>query len=210
MPFIKTPAPQNIFISRALPGLAKISVFLLFLYLFLGSISLMGTAFSGFGNEFAQKLIATTSNPFIGLFIGILATSIIQSSSTTTSIVVGMVSAGSLTVSCAVPIVMGSNIGTSITNTLVSFGHVTRKEEFKRAFSASIIHDTFNCACVIILFPIELMTGFLEKTAVMLSASFSHSAAFKATSPIKVIIKPFLSFFETLLFDICNLSQRAG
>ncbi|MBU2473138.1 MAG: Na/Pi cotransporter family protein, partial [Candidatus Omnitrophica bacterium] len=60
----------------------KLILVLGFVYLFLVSIGLMGEAFKGFGKDFAESLISTTANPFIGLFIGILATSIVQSSST--------------------------------------------------------------------------------------------------------------------------------
>ena len=91
----------------------------------------------------------------VGLFVGILATSIIQSSSTTTSMVVAFVASGALSVGNAIPIVMGANIGTTVTNTLVALGHITRKEEFKRAFSGSTLHDFFNIFTVILLFPIE-------------------------------------------------------
>jgi len=101
------------------------------LYLFLVSIGLMGAAFKGFGKGFAENLIRTTSNPFVGLFVGILATSVVQSSSTTTSIVVGMVGSGVITVGSGVYIVMGANIGTTVTNTLVSLGHFTRRDEFR-------------------------------------------------------------------------------
>ena len=118
------------------------------LYFFLVSVGLMGSAFKGFGRDFAENLIRTTSNPFVGLFIGILATSIIQSSSCTTSIVVGMVSSGVITVDNAVYIVMGANIGTTVTNTIVSLAHVTRRDEFKRAISTATVHDFFNFFCV--------------------------------------------------------------
>ena len=91
-----------------------------FLYLFLFSIDLMGSSLKLFGKGFAETLIANTSNPLIGLFIGIFATSLIQSSSSTTSIVVGMVGGGALTVANAIPIVMGANIGTSVTNTVLT------------------------------------------------------------------------------------------
>ena len=64
------------------------------LYLFLISIGMIGSAFKGMGKGFAEQLIQSEAGPFIGLFIGILATSLIQSSSTTTSLVVGMVAAG--------------------------------------------------------------------------------------------------------------------
>ncbi|MBN2190553.1 MAG: Na/Pi symporter [Candidatus Aureabacteria bacterium] len=142
---------------------AVIAVFLV--YLFLVSIKMMGVSFKMFGKNFAEMLINSTTNRFVGLFIGILATSIIQSSSTVTSIVVGLVGGGMLTVTNAVPIVMGANIGTSVTNTLVSLGHITRKEEFERAFHGAILHDHFNVLTVIVLFPLEMATGFLQKSA---------------------------------------------
>ena len=103
------------------------------LYLFLVSIGLMSSSFKLFGAGFAQQLVQTTSSPLCGLFAGILATTLVQSSSTTTSIAVGLVAGGGLTVAGAVPIIMGANIGTSVTATLVSLGHITRKEEFRRA-----------------------------------------------------------------------------
>jgi sodium-dependent phosphate cotransporter len=170
--------------------LFKILLAIGLLYCFLVSIGLMGTAFKGFGKGFAENLIRTTSNPFIGLFIGILATSIVQSSSTTTSLVVGMVGSGVIEVSCAIPIIMGANIGTTVTNTLVSLGHVSRRDEFRRAISAATVNDFFNLICVVILFPLELATGFLEKSATLMSASFEGIGGIKFTSPIKLATKP--------------------
>ncbi|UCD16467.1 MAG: Na/Pi cotransporter family protein, partial [Candidatus Zixiibacteriota bacterium] len=110
-----------------------------FLYLFILSITLLGDSFKLFGKEFAQSLLVSTSHPIVGLFIGILATSIIQSSSTTTSIVVGMVAGGLLSIDGAIPIVMGANIGTTVTNTIVSLTHITKSREFQRAFSGAIV-----------------------------------------------------------------------
>ena len=108
---------------------------LLLLYCFFLSLDMIGLAFKLFGKEFAQTLIETTTHPFVGLFIGLLATSLVQSSSTTTSMTVGMVAAGALTIEGAIPIIMGANIGTTVTNTLVSLAHFTRPQEFRRAFS---------------------------------------------------------------------------
>ena len=150
----------------------------------------MGAAFKGFGKGFAENLIRTTSNPFVGLFIGILATSIVQSSSTTTSLVVGMVGSGVIAVPCAIPIIMGANIGTTVTNTLVSLGHIGRKDEFRKAISAATVHDFFNLICVAILFPLELATGFLEKSATLMSTLFEGIGGIKFTSPIKLATKP--------------------
>ena len=181
--------------------LLKILSVVVLLYLFLVSIGLMGSAFKGFGKGFAENLIRTTSNPFIGLFIGILATSLVQSSSTTTSLVVGMVGSEVLGVHYAIPIIMGANIGTTVTNTLVSLGHVSRRDEFRRAISAATVHDFFNLICVIILFPLELATGFLEKTATLMSASFQNIGGVKFTSPIKIATKPAVELIkEAALF----------
>ncbi len=168
----------------------KIVLVIGFVYVFLVSIGLMGAAFKGFGNGFAETLLKTTSNPFVGLFIGILATSLVQSSSTTTSIVVGMVASGVITLGNAVPIIMGANIGTTVTNTIVSLGHITRREEFKRAIAGATIHDFFNLICVAIMFPLELATGFLQKMAMGLAGLFVDFGGVKFTSPVKVIVKP--------------------
>ncbi|MDH4239345.1 MAG: Na/Pi symporter [Phycisphaerae bacterium] len=186
----------------------KIVLIVFFLYLFLVSIGLMGKAFKGFGAGFAENLISTTSNPFIGLFIGLLATSLIQSSSTTTSIVVGMVGSGVLTVGNAVPIIMGANIGTTVTNTLVSLGHFTRRDEFRRAVSAATVHDFFNLICVAIMFPLELATGILQKIATRMSSAFADFGGIKFTSPINIVTQPVIDFIKHLLIDFSGLSKN--
>ena len=174
------------------------------LYLFLVSIGLIGAAFKGFGKGYAESLMSSNSGPLIGLFIGVLATSLIQSSSTTTSIVVGMVAAGtfgddtSIAVAAAVPYIMGANIGTSITNTIVSLGHITSKTEFRRAFSASIVHDFFNIISVIILLPLQLATGFLSKSAIWMAELFIGTEAITFKSPIKIITKPTVHWISDL------------
>jgi solute carrier family 34 (sodium-dependent phosphate cotransporter) len=174
----------------------NISSVLFFVYLFLVSIGLMGDAFKGFGAGFAETLINTTSNPFIGLFIGILATSIVQSSSTSTAITVGIVGSGVMTIENAVPIIMGANIGTTVTNTIVSLGHIRRREEFRRAITGGTVHDFFNIMCVLILFPLELVFGLLSKTAYLMSSLFSNMGGISFTSPIKMATKPAIGLID--------------
>ena len=168
----------------------KISGIMLVLYGFLLSISLIGSAFKLFGSDIAHEIIQFTSNPFVGLFIGILVTSLMQSSSATTSMAVSMVAGGALTVHNAIPIIMGSNIGTSVTNTLVSVGHIGRKQEFKLAFAASTMHDFFNIFAVLILFPLEYFTGFLGYFAQLLGEAFQDAGGLTFVSPVKVITAP--------------------
>ena len=163
---------------------------LISIYLFLFSLELMGTSLKMFGEGMAETLIATTTNPLVGLFIGILATSIIQSSSSTTSIVVGLVAGGALNVANAIPIVMGANIGTSVTNLLVSMGQINRNIEFKRALSAAIVHDFFNVMAVIILFPLQHATNFLGKAATFLGENFQNIGGLEFLSPVKALTKP--------------------
>jgi len=188
----------------------RIIFIVVLVYCFLVSIGLMGAAFKGFGKGFAESLISTTSNPFVGLFIGVLATSLVQSSSTTTSIVVGMVGSGVLTVSNAIPIVMGANIGTTVTNTIVSLGHVSRREEFRRAVAGATVHDFFNLICVLIMFPLNLATGFLERLARLMEGLFEGFGGIKFTSPIKTITKPAIHGIEHVLTEWLHLADRVA
>lgn len=64
-----------------------------------------------------------------------------------------------LTVRVAIPIIMGANIGTSVTNTIVSMGQSGDRNQFRRAFGGATVHDMFNWLSVIILLPLELITG---------------------------------------------------
>ncbi len=176
-----------------------------FLYLFFLSLQLMGDGMKLFGKGFSKTLIETTTNPFIGLFIGILATSIIQSSSSTTSMVVAMVAGGAfstnpeISIKLAIPIVMGANIGTSITNTIASLPQIKRDNEFKRAFAAATVHDFFNILAVIILFPLQLATNFLGIAAKELEILFQGVGGAKFLSPVKAITKPVAKYFESQL-----------
>jgi len=173
----------------------KILLALTVLYAFLVSIGIMGAGFKVFGKDFARALIETTSNPFVGLFIGIFATAIIQSSSTTTSMVVAFVASGSLTVSNAIPVVMGANIGTAVTCQLVALGHVSRRREFRRAFAAGNVHDLFNLMAVAVLFPVEIMTGYLSTTAHAVSRLLAGASGMEFKSPLKMATKPVCSAF---------------
>ncbi len=152
-----------------------------------------------FGNGFSQTLIATTTNPFIGLFIGILATSVIQSSSSTTSIVVGMVAANALTIENAIPIIMGANIGTSVTTFLAAFPQINRGSEFKRAFAAATVHDFFNMMSVILFLPLQLYTNFLGYTASYLGNIFKNAGGLDFLSPVKALTKPICVFLADLV-----------
>jgi sodium-dependent phosphate cotransporter len=116
--------------------------------------------------------------------------------------VVAMVAAGVLDVRSAIPIVMGANIGTSVTNTLVSLGHITRRAEFERAFAAAVVHDFFNCIAVVILLPLEMLTRFLEKSATFMGTLLAGGPTLQFSSPLKAVTKPVVQGFQDLLEGI--------
>ena len=159
--------------------------------MFLVGIKGLSIGIKYLGGDFAKTVISTTSNSFVALFIGIISTAIFQSSSTTTSLIVGMVGGGALTLSGAIPMIMGANIGTTITNMIVSIGHINRSNEFRRAFAAATVHDFFNVLAVIILFPLEMIFGILEKSAIGLGNLFFGKVTTDEVfhSPIKIAIK---------------------
>lgn len=177
----------------------KVLIVIITIYLFLLSIKLLGHSFKLFGKDFAETMLQTTSNPFTGLIIGIVATSLIQSSSTTTSIVVGLIAGGVVSLDNAIPIIMGANIGTTVTNTFVSLAHIGRKTEFRRAFAAGVVHDFFNICAVLVLFPLELKFHLIQKTAVIMNAKFEGVGGMTMFNPLKTILNPAIHLIDGLI-----------
>lgn len=143
------------------------------MFLFTLSLEMMSESFQLLGKGFATELVRMTANPFVGLFIGILATAVVQSSSTTTTLIVALVAGGELTLPAAIPMIMGANIGTAITSTIVSLGHIGNRREFKFAMAGATLHDLFNIFTAIFLFSIEISTGLFSRTAMELALLFS-------------------------------------
>ncbi len=163
---------------------------LVVLYGFLVSIGMLGRAFKMFSGGFVGDLVQSASNPLLGLFVGVLVTSLVQSSSTTTSLVVAMVGGGTMPVATAIPVVMGANIGTSVTNILVSLGHINRGPEFRRAYAAANVHDFFNVLAVLFLFPLQLSTNFLGILSTGLAELFYDVGGLTFASPLKLATAP--------------------
>jgi sodium-dependent phosphate cotransporter len=151
----------------------KVGAYLLgTLVLFFFSIQLMVGSLTNLGEEIAQAFVFATSNPFNGLLIGMLVTAMLQSSSTTTALVVAFVASGSIGVDSGIPIIMGANVGTTITSAIVALGFINKKKEFKRAFGAGIYHHVFNVLTVLILFPLEYYYQFLSAISSHLAERF--------------------------------------
>ena len=163
------------------------------IFIFLLSINLMGQAFNLLTETAAQSILTITSDPFIGLFIGLLITALIQSSSSSTSMIVAAVAVGSISFEDAIPIIMGANIGTTITSSIVSLGYITKKHEFRKAIAAGSVHDIFNILTTIILFPLEYKYHVLSRMAREISSWLTAGDLFSKAGPIFNI--------NTILFD---------
>ena len=177
----------------------RVLLVLVLLTLFLTGVRLLEQGIKGLGSDFTDALFQGVSNPVAGLFVGVLATVLVQSSSVSTSTMVGLVAAGVLNVESAIPMIMGANIGTTVTNTLISLAHMRRTTEFRLAFTAATMHDFFNLIVVAILLPIELLTGVLSTVAHNITGALAGGPGLEFSSPIKGAVKWLAGRVEWLL-----------
>ena len=170
-----------------LTTLLKVAAVLALLFLFLVGVKTLGGGFKLLGKDILEAFFSATSNPFFGLVVGILATTLVQSSSVTTSMVVALVAApeNPLPVANAVPMIMSANIGTTVTNTIVSLAHLGQRGEFKRAFAVATCHDFFNFGAVALLLPLEMLTGVLSRAAALIAELSAGLGGVEYRSPLK-------------------------
>lgn len=177
--------------------LIKICGILAALYFFICSLSFLADGFRLLAGKDAGNVFANSevfNNAPAGLMIGVLATVFVQSSSTSTSIAISMVGAGLLTVKQAIPIIMGANIGTSVTSTIVALGQAGDRNDFRRAFAAATVHDMFNFLSVAVLLPLEIVTGYLYHLSTAIVNSYpALTSQEKPPDMLKKITKPFTS-----------------
>ncbi|NWS93972.1 NPT2B protein, partial [Mionectes macconnelli] len=194
-------------IIRVLYGIGKFIMLLGLLYMFVCSLDVLSSAFQLVGGKAAGDIFkddSVLSNPVAGLVIGVLVTVMVQSSSTSSSIIVSMVSSTLLTVRAAIPIIMGANIGTSVTNTIVALMQAGDRNEFRRAFAAATIHDFFNWLAVFALLPIEVISGYLFHLTSVIVDSFQLESGEDAPQLLKVITDPFTKLIIELDKSVIN------
>ena len=163
------------------------------LYAFICSLSFLAAGFRLVAGRQAGEIFRNSevfNNPIAGMLVGILVTVLVQSSSTSTSIVITMVAADLFTVRQAISLIMGANIGTSVTSTIVALGQSHDRAEFRRAFAAATVHDMFNFLNVLVLLPIEAITGYLYHFSAALIPSSLQSGQ-KPPDLLKALTKPF-------------------
>ncbi|XP_044538346.1 sodium-dependent phosphate transport protein 2B-like [Gracilinanus agilis] len=194
-------------ITAVFRGILKVILLLGFLYLFVCSLDMLSSAFQLVGGKMAGEIFRDDSvltNPVAGLVIGVLVTVMVQSSSTSSSIIVSMVSSSLLTVKAAIPIVMGANIGTSVTNTMVALMQAGDRDEFRRALAGATVHDFFNWLSVLVLLPLEVITGYLYHLTNVIVKSFNLKSGDDAPELLKVITDPFTKLIIQLDKKVIN------
>jgi len=180
--------------TRILTGIAKLFALLTSLYFFICSLNFLSTGFRITGGKnigvfFEQSDLL--SNPVVAVMLGVLVTVVVQSSSTSTSILVGLVAAGA-PVSRVIPMVLGANIGTSVTSTVVAITQMGDKEQFRRAFSCATVHDMFNWISVISFTLIEISTSFLEKISGYMVNNMNFNTSVSNPNFLRTITQPFI------------------
>ncbi|XP_029392450.1 sodium-dependent phosphate transport protein 2C isoform X1 [Mus pahari] len=181
-------------LRRVVSGFLKACGLLGSLYFFICSLDILSSAFQLLGSKMAGDIFkdnVVLSNPVAGLVIGVLVTVLVQSSSTSSSIVVSMVASKLLTVQASVPIIMGVNVGTSITSTLVSMAQSGDRDEFQRAFGGSAVHGIFNWLTVLVLLPLESATAALERLSELALGAASLQPGQQAPDILKALTRPF-------------------
>lgn len=190
------------------------------IYLLLIGVATIGAGFkwiSG-GADGAAAIFAFARNPLFGVILGTLATALVQSSSTVTSVIVGLV-AGGVPVSIAVPMIMGANMGTTITNTIVSLGNLNERGAFRKSFEAATVHDFFNLYSILVFLPVEILFHPLERVGAELSkllARGTGSAASgfnlinEATSPAAKLVLQLFSPLPQTAAALCTIGVGIG
>lgn len=188
--------------AEEMPTIVRAGLVLFLLYLFLVGISFLETGIGALGSGFQEGLLASVSHPISGLCAGILGTVLVQSSSVTTATIVGMVGAGTLPLNLAIPMIMGANIGTTVTSTLAALGSIRRSGEFERAFAAATMHDFFNLIAVAVLLPLELAFGLLRRMSIAVTEVLRGSTIEiegPGGSPIRVAVKAPVELVEGII-----------
>lgn len=190
--------------SNLIVGL-KLLVIFSTLYFFMWSSSILSQAFNLTSYHYTGHFIRTSGflqNPLIGLMVGIITTVVFQSSGAVTSVLVTIVGSGVLSVRQSIPIIMGANLGTSVTNTVVSLIVYRKKQNFEIAITAGIVHDMYNMMSVVFMLPLELATNVLERTSMWMLNLFGTNTR------TEIGELQFLSYFVKPLVDVVILIDK--
>ena len=192
-PFMQLPLERQIIVTVVL--LLKLSIIVGSLYMFICSLSFLASGFRLVAGKQAGEIFRNSelfNNSVAGMLIGVLVTVLVQSSSTSTSIIITMVAADLFTVKQAISLVMGANIGTSVTSTIVALAQSGEGDVFERAFAAATVHDMFNFMAVAVFLPLEAMSSYLyHLSKAIIDGTPGLTSAEKPPDFLKKLTKPF-------------------
>ena len=118
---------------------------------FLFGMSVMGSGLKGLaGKKMESFLGKLSSNPVKSLILGVFVTAVIQSSSAATVMVVGFVNAGMMKVAQSIPLILGSQIGTTVTGWLLTLAGTEGSSGIARVFSAGTFVPVFSLVGIIL------------------------------------------------------------
>ncbi len=208
----REPAPARIWPRALLAVVALLA--------FVASLKIMGHGLKTIAAEpaseaFLESLFSYVSHPLAGLSAGVLMTALVQSSSFTTSFAVGLVATGQIELTHAVPIVMGANIGTSVTNMVASMAYIRRRLSFRRSLAAATVHDFFNLCAVVLFMPLELAFGVISRPSQAIAQAISGTNYFgddptKKFNLVKAMVSPINEALDWLLMSVLGLSPTVA
>jgi solute carrier family 34 (sodium-dependent phosphate cotransporter) len=165
------------------------------IYLLICAVNIMSRGFRSLSGDAARSLFAFADRPLVALAVGVLVTVLIQSSTTKTAITVAAVGTGALTLHHAIPLILGANIGTTVTSTIVALGFAKEPEKFRRAFTGAGISDWFNVLAVAIFLPLEIWLHVLERASRALANLLygAGSSDLSSFDPVRTLTTPVVS-----------------
>ncbi|KAK8780638.1 hypothetical protein V5799_018022 [Amblyomma americanum] len=192
---------------------AKMAILLGCWYLFLVSLDLMSSAFKLFAGQ--QSLSRgpksdVIRNPVVGIMTGLLVTVLVQSSSSSTSITITLVGSQLLSVKQAIPIVMGANLGSSVTSSVAALSQVTRRDELRRAFAVATAHCLFNWLTLVVLLPFEVTFAFLESSSRMAVEALDRKHRLHRYNHLRALTRPLTSFIVQNALARLQLGDQAS
>ncbi|KAI6227435.1 hypothetical protein M3Y99_01253400 [Aphelenchoides fujianensis] len=191
----------------------KVLLLLFFIFGFICTLSLLGVAFKligGKGLGSAIKHSGFLHNPIAASIVGMVISMALQNTTTFMSVLVSMVAGRLLTVHEAIPFMIGTEIGGSVLNVLVSMAQSGDRDQFRRAFAAATMNDVFNLLNYIVILPLEITTGLIERTSGFLVRPLSHARNARLRT-LEAITTPLLQLVIQIDSDaITRVAAQAG
>ena len=163
-----------------------------FLCSYLLNLSLIGVGFKLLEGKYSTNMFDEVGNPFSAMMVGIIGTTLLQSSSASTSIIITLAGAGMLSVDSAVMMIMGANVASTAIKTLLSLDYFRDRNKYAKGFASATINDILNFLTILILLPIQWSTKFLSAMTFEMAKhrTAPHSDEYTWGEPIKKLIYP--------------------